>query len=201
MKNMIPLNLNNIKTKNFTEKSKEQLVDKNIYNEAIQLNNSNPGGNSGTGGGNVSNFVSSVSDNGSNIVSHFMDAIMNNFSSFFHFSPVNGFLDDLIGQQIVLYFVILLGSISLVFLLTGFIINNLILLNKDYIVKQFSQRKIVQFYLKYQEVMIKLSLFFLPAFMYLALFTLIGSSYFMITHPIPYEQLGIDLHVLVDSSK
>ena len=124
---------------------------------------------------------------------------MDNFSNFFSPSPVSGYLDDLIGQQIAIYFIILVTSIGLLLLVIAYIINNLLLLNKDYIVKHFSENKLIQFYLKYQVLSIKVSLFVLPLFIFLGLFTLIQSSYYMITHPVPYELLDVNLHVFVES--
>lgn len=150
--------------------------------------------------GDSSNFVSSFdSNNNSNFVSDIIDNIMNNFSNLFQFSNVSGYVDDLIGQQIALIFIMLFVSISLILLMSAFIINNLLLLNKDRIVKHFSHKKIVQFYLKYQVFSIKLSLFILPIFIFVGIITLIQCNYYLITHPIPYEQLGVDLHVYVDS--
>lgn len=149
--------------------------------------------------GSSSNFVSSSNNGNSNLVSNFMDSILDRFSSFFTPSPVSGFLDDLIGQQIVLQFVILFASVSLLLLVIAYFINNLLLLNKDFIIKHLGKNKLVVFYLKYQVISIKISLFVLPLFIFLGLMTLIQSSYYMITHPVPYEILDVNLHVYVDS--
>ena len=128
-----------------------------------------------------------------------------NFNSFLKPSPVptplwggeTGFLDDLIGQQIAIHFIILFTSISLLLLIITFIINNVLYLNKEFLFKHFSQNKFIQFYLKYQAFTIKLSLFILPIFIFIGLFTLIQSSHYLLTHPIPYEDLNVNLHVYV----
>lgn len=148
----------------------------------------------------VSNLNNSGSDltDGANIITNFMDSILNHFFSIFKPSPVSGYLDDLIGQQIVLQFVVLLSAVSLFLLIIAYIINNLLLLNKDFIVKHLGKNKIIIFYLKYQVISIKISLFVLPLFILLGLITLIQSSYYIITHPIPYELLDVNLHMYID---
>lgn len=180
-----------------TSKALEQADQEKIRSMVEEVNKlikKNGGGESSS-----SNFISSSQDDNSNLVFKLIDSIMDNFSNFFSPSPVSGYLDDLIGQQIAIYFIILVTSIGLLLLVIAYIINNLLLLNKDYIVKHFSKNKLIQFYLKYQVLSIKLSLFVLPLFIFLGLFTLIQSSYYMITHPVPYELLDVNLHVFVES--
>nr|YP_010697876.1 hypothetical protein P1Q19_mgp22 [Fuscoporia viticola]WCF76837.1 hypothetical protein [Fuscoporia viticola] len=172
----------------------DQAKIKSMVEEITKLMNEKGGG-----GSSSSNFVSNSNNGNSNLVSNFMDSILDRFSSFFTPSPVSGYLDDLIGQQIVLQFVILLASVSLLLLVIAYIINNLLLLNKDFITKHLGKNKLIVFYLKYQVISIKISLFVLPLFIFLGLITLIQSSYYMITHPIPYEILDVNLHVYVDS--
>ena len=65
--------------------------------------------------------------------------------------------------------------------------------NIDFITKRFNNRFIL-YYLKYQLFLSKLSLFILPLFIMFGLIELFVGLYFIITHPIPYENLGIDLH-------
>lgn len=151
----------------------------------------------GGGGSSSSNFVPNSNNGNSNISSNIMDYILDHFSNFFIPSPVSGYLDDLIGQQIVILFVILFASISLLLLVLAYFINNLLLLNKDYLIKHLGKNKLVIFYLKYQVISIKISLFLLPLFIILGLITLIQSSYYLITHPIPYEMLDVNLHVYI----
>lgn len=134
-----------------------------------------------------------------NSVITLIDSIMDKFFSIFSPSPVSGYLDDLIGQQIAICFIIFITSIGLLLLVIAYIINNLLLLNKDYIVKYFSKNKLIQFYLKYQVLSVKFSLFILPFFIFLGLFTVVQSSYYMITHPVPYELLDVNLHLFVKS--
>ena len=73
------------------------------------------------------------------------------------------------------------------------------LFNKDLIIKHLGKNKLVLFYLKYQVISIKISLFVFPFFILLGIITLIQSSFYMLTHPIPYEVLDVNLHVYVDS--
>ena len=65
--------------------------------------------------------------------------------------------------------------------------------NKDYIMKKFNN-KFVLFYFKYQVILAKISSILLPLIIMLALIELFVGLYFLITHPIPYDKLDIDLH-------
>ena len=65
--------------------------------------------------------------------------------------------------------------------------------NKDFILKR-SNNRFVLLYVKYQLFLSKLSLFFLPLLLMFGLIELFVGLYFLITHPIPYECLPVDLH-------
>lgn len=125
-----------------------------------------------------------------------IDAFMRNFASFFKMVPVQGHLDDLIGQQMFIYLIVLLMSVLLLIVFTVYVINVFLLFNKDNILKRFNNRFLV-FYVKYQAILIKVSLFYLPFFVFMGLFTIAHASYFLLTHQIPFEQLGIDLHIFI----
>nr|YP_009936105.1 hypothetical protein [Sanghuangporus vaninii]YP_010714093.1 hypothetical protein P2X57_mgp09 [Fuscoporia gilva]QNS39947.1 hypothetical protein [Sanghuangporus vaninii]WDD39656.1 hypothetical protein [Fuscoporia gilva] len=120
----------------------------------------------------------------------------------FLFKPVSvsGYLDDLIGQQIAIEFILLFTSFFMFLLFLAYITNNLLFFNKDYIINKLGKiNKFILLYLRYQVFCIRVSLFYLPIFMFLGFFVLIRGLYFLITHQIPYESLGIDLHTLVKS--
>ena len=59
--------------------------------------------------------------------------------------------------------------------------------------------KFITLYLKYQIFLAKVSLFLLPLLIMLGLIELFVGLYFIITHPIPYEVLPIDLHTYVNN--
>lgn len=107
--------------------------------------------------------------------------------------PVEGYLDDLLGQQLFIYILLLIIVISLIIFLILFTFINIMLHNKEFILKRFNNKYIL-FYLKYQQVLAKISLFVLPIIMMLGLIELFVGLHFLITHPIPFEELPIDLH-------
>ncbi len=125
-----------------------------------------------------------------------IDIFMQNFATFFKNAPVQGHLDDLIGQQILIYFIILFISVLLIILVTVYILNVWLLFNKDKILNKFNNKYVV-FYIKYQAFLVKVSLIYLPIFIFMGLFTITHAMFFLITHQIPFEQLNIDLHTYV----
>ena len=68
--------------------------------------------------------------------------------------------------------------------------------NKEYIIKHFKNRYVL-LYIKYQILLSKISLFVLPFILMLGLIELFIGLYFIITHPIPYDKLPIDLHIYI----
>ena len=60
------------------------------------------------------------------------------------FKPVNveGYLDDLLGQQLFIYFLLLLIVLSLIVLLLVYIFINIFLQNKDFILSKFNNKYI-----------------------------------------------------------
>lgn len=149
-------------------------------------------------GNNSSQLTSS--SNSSDILFKIFDLLMANIGDLFKPVQVSGYLDDLIGQQIAIVFILLFTSIFLILLILAYIINNLLFYNKEYIIKRFGKNnKFVSFYLKYQVFCIRFSLFYLPIFIFIGFFVLIHGLYFLITHQIPYDNLGIDLHVFIKS--
>ena len=68
--------------------------------------------------------------------------------------PVEGNLDDLIGQQIIIHIILLVLVFSLILLFIFFIINNIFILNKDKIINRFDN-KFIKFYLKRSEFFLK----------------------------------------------
>lgn len=148
--------------------------------------------------GNGHQFTSS--NNNSDIFLLLFDSLMQYVGFSFKPAEVSGYLDDLIGQQIAVIFILLFTSLFLILLIIAYIVNNLLFFNKNLIINKLGKNnKFIQFYLKYQVFCIRLSLFYLPVFMFIGFFTLVHGLYFLITHQIPYESLDIDLHVFVRS--
>jgi hypothetical protein len=59
--------------------------------------------------------------------------------------------------------------------------------------------KFFTFYVNYQTFLSKVTLIYLPIFIFIGLFTIVHGLYWLIIHPIPYESLGVDLHQFVSS--
>jgi hypothetical protein len=112
---------------------------------------------------------------------------------------VDGYLDDLIGQQLFIQILLFIIVVSLILLLSVYFFIQIINNNKEFITKKFSN-KFVLFYIKYQFLLAKISTILLPFFIMFGLIELLIGLYFLITHPVPYDQLGIDLHTYITSN-
>lgn len=111
------------------------------------------------------------------------------------FRPVNveGHLDDLVGQQLFIHFLLISVVCGLIILFTIYFFIQTMYNNREFITKRFDNR-FIRLYIKYQLFLSKVSLFVLPAFIFLGLIELFVGLYFLITHPIPFELLPVDLH-------
>ena len=85
--------------------------------------------------------------------------------------PVQGFFYDLIGQRMFIEVILFITCILTILLIIAFIFNLIFLLNKDKIIK-FFDNKIFTLYLKYQAFLAKITIFYLPIFIGLGLFTI-----------------------------
>ena len=77
--------------------------------------------------------------------------------------------------------------------------NIIFLFNKDKIIKKFDN-KIITFYVKYQVFLSRITIIYIPIFIFVGLFTLCYGLHWLITHQIPYESLDVDLHKFISSS-
>ena len=136
-------------------------------------------------------------------LTNFNDKLLDKFFEFVAsiFKPVKveGYLDDLIGQQIIIHIILFVLLISIILLFLFYIINIIFILYKDKIINKFNNNKIITFYIKYHSFFARLSLFYLPIFIIISLFVLAHGLYFLITHQIPYDKLGIDLHTYISN--
>lgn len=126
-------------------------------------------------------------------ISSLFDNVKQILIDFVRPEPVEGYLDDLLGQQLFIHFLLIIIVVSLIFLFSVFLFIQTLHHNKDYILKRFNN-KFVLFYIKYQILLSKISLFILPVFIMFGLIELFIGLYFIITHPIPYDLLPVDLH-------
>ena len=123
--------------------------------------------------------------------------IINYVINFFRPVSVEGYLDDLIGQQLFIHFLLISVVFGLILILSVYIFINIFIHNKDYILKRFNN-KFILLYIKYQLVLAKISMFLLPLLLMFGLLELLVGLHFLITHPIPFEKLPIDLHTYID---
>ena len=115
---------------------------------------------------------------------------------FFRPVPVVGYLDDLIGQQLFIHMLLFIIVISLIVLLTIYLLIQIMVNNKEFLLNKFNN-KFITFYIKYQLFLGKISSFVLPLIIMFGLIELMVGLYFIITHPIPYDKLDIDLHICI----
>ena len=71
---------------------------------------------------------------------------------------------------------------------------------KEFILKKFNN-KFIHFYIKYQLILAKFSTIILPILIMLGLIELFVGLLYIILHPIPFENLPIDLHTFLDKKK
>ena len=132
-----------------------------------------------------------------NLFSHFSTYAVRRVVNLFRPVGVEGHLDDLIGQQLFIHFLLISIVIGLIVLFTIYFLIQTMYNNKEFLTKRFNNR-FIRFYINYQIILTKISLFVLPAFIFLGLIELFVGLYFIITHPIPYELLPIDLHTYLN---
>jgi hypothetical protein len=132
------------------------------------------------------------------LIDTIIDKIFKETMQFFQPVPVQGFLDDLIGQRMFIEVILFITCILTVVLIIAFIFNLIFLLNKDKFIK-FFDNKIFTLYLKYQAFLAKITIFYLPIFIALGLFTMCHGLHWLITNQIPYNSLDIELHQFISS--
>nr|YP_009504993.1 hypothetical protein [Lyophyllum shimeji]AWW14112.1 hypothetical protein [Lyophyllum shimeji] len=131
-----------------------------------------------------------------NLDSFSLDYIYSFIATIFRPFPVEGFIDELLGQQLFIHLLLLVIVLGSIILLTIFIFINILLHNKNFILKRFNN-KFILFYIKYQLILAKFSIIILPMFILLGLFNIALGLYFLITQAIPFEEIPIDLHTFV----
>lgn len=186
--------------------SDKALVENNVVKiieevkaKSVVFNNS--GGGVGSSSGSQSGLDVGVSDSVSDTITKFLpssDSTMeyllkiyeNLFKEVFQFlQPVylQGYFDDLVGQRMFIEFLLFILVILVSFLFMVFIFNLIILLNKDKIVKLFNNNKFITFYMKYYTFFSKITIFYLPIFIGLGLFTITHGLLWLLSNQIPYE--------------
>ena len=114
------------------------------------------------------------------------------------FKPINtiGFLDDLVGQQMFILILLLIITMSIILLFILYVFNNILLHNKVWLINRFNNR-FIKLYIRYQIFIVKLNLIYLPIIIFIGLFSLFIGLQFLVTHPIPFDTLDLDLHTIV----
>lgn len=127
-----------------------------------------------------------------------LDGLFNFFIQFFRPVHVHGYLDDLIGQQIFIYLLMLLIVVSLIILFSLYTLINIMLHNKEFIRNKFNtNNKFIVFFINYQIILSKISIFLLPLIIVFGLIELFVGLHYLITHPLPLEELPVDLHTYI----
>lgn len=98
-----------------------------------------------------------------------------------------------------LEFILFISVILIILLFILFIFNLFIVLNKDKLMNFFNN-KFILLIIKYELFLSKVFVIFIPIFILLGLLNIGFISFWLISNPIPYESLGIDLHQYVSSS-
>nr|AYM32774.1 hypothetical protein DXG00_000016 [Termitomyces sp.] len=148
---------------------------------------------------NFNKFLPSPDLDFSNFIEKFSHLIFKETMQLLKPVQIQGFFDDLIGQRMFIEIILFITTICLILLFIIFIFNLIFLLNKDKIIKKFNN-KFIRFYIKYQTALSWITLLYVPIFIFMGLFTLFNGILWLITHQIPYESLGIDLHQFISSS-
>ena len=89
---------------------------------------------------------------------------------------------------------------SLIILFILYLLIQVFLSNKEFVLKKFNNRFII-FYIKYQVFLGKFSSIILPLFILLGLIELFVGLFYIITHPIPFENLPLDLLIFLGKTK
>lgn len=131
------------------------------------------------------------------IITKIINKFMESFYWIFKPAELHGTLGDLIGQQFVIYILLFIIVISIILLFISYLLNIILILNKDKILNNFKNKYII-YYIKYQTILIKFSLVYIPIFIFAGLITLAIGLHFLITHQIPYEKLGINLESTIE---
>lgn len=111
---------------------------------------------------------------------------------------LEGYLDELIGQRIFFEFVIFISVLAIFYLFLSFLFNLLILLNKDKILNLFTNKYILLL-VKYEIILSRLVVYVAPILILLVLINILVVSFWMVSNPIPYADIGINLHQYIRS--
>jgi hypothetical protein len=151
----------------------------------------------GTGTGN--SYLPFSNSDFSDFVNKLIDLIFKETIQILKPVQVQGFFDDLIGQRMFVEIILFILCISIILLFIFFIFNLIFLLNKEKLINKFDN-KFITFYIKYQAFLSKITLFYVPIFIFTGLFTLTKGLYWLVVNQIPYECLDVDLHKFISSN-
>lgn len=156
--------------------------------------------NQGTGSGSVSNSLAPetnpIIDTILKILEATPDYLLQILAPIFRFQSVAGHLDDLLGQQLFIHLCLFFLMFCIIILFIVYAINNILLHNKDVFLNYFDN-KYIKLYINYQIFLGKISIVIMPIVILFFMFGLMKGLYFLITHPVPFECLDIDLHTFV----
>ena len=132
------------------------------------------------------------------LINSILDKFFELFSNVFNPIVVEGYLDDLIGQHLMFQMLIFIISISILLLIVALFFISFFLKNKEYLMNKF-ENKYIQMYLRYQFLIAKVSYYIIPVFIIIGLIDIVVVLYYMLSHPIPYHVIPVNLHIYVKS--
>nr|YP_009344392.1 hypothetical protein [Pleurotus eryngii]APT42207.1 hypothetical protein [Pleurotus eryngii] len=146
---------------------------------------------------NVSNFIDS------NIFDSFsLEMIMEKYIQlvFTVFKPASfeGYLDDLLGQQLLIHLLLLMSILGVLIFFSLFTFLLIFNGKKEYLLSKFNN-KYLQFYIKYQYLLLKFSLIWMPIVIFIGLVQILVMTIFLITHTIPIDAFPVDPHMYIIS--
>lgn len=147
------------------------------------------------------NYMNSDSGNGNEFYDYInstIDSLFKNFISYFNIEQLEGHFDELYGfiwfSQVLLFII----SISVLILFILYVAVNIFVLNKHIIAEKIKDKNIlIQFYFKYQTILGNISFYLLPLLIICGILEISYILYYLITHPLPIENLNIDIHTYV----
>lgn len=131
-----------------------------------------------------------------------LDSVLKSLTSLLNIQSLEGYFDELYGFIWFSQVLLLIISISLIVLFLIYIFINILLLNKEAIINRFNNKnKFLKFFIKYQILLGHISFYFLPLLIITGLVELVYILNYLISHPLPLEELPIDTHIFISNKK
>ena len=114
---------------------------------------------------------------------------------------LQGNFDELLAQRVFIEFLLFMTIVFTFILFLVFIWNLVLYLNKDKLFQILPKNKIFSFMYSIEVTLIKWTIIIVPIIIFINFFSMIKCYLWLMGNPIPYHELGIDLHQFVADSK